>query len=181
MSETVGAPVFRHQVADYLDVGTVGAPDIRVMNVFGTIDESPNAQTTERHYTANKSATTITTGYKPQFPINADLYKDNKVVEFIRDIAEEEKLGVEADYYRVRLYQPIEGKDNTYYARKFRVGFEVSGITGAGGEIISVEGNMNPLGDVIIGEFNTVTREFTVTGAASPTPSAGSGTPQEGE
>lgn len=168
MSEAVGSPVFRHQVADYLDVGTAETPDIRVMSVFETIDESHNAQTKEKHYTANKSATTITTGYKPQFPITAALYKDNKVVEFLRDIGEEEKLGVEADYYRVRLYQPIAGKENTYYARKFRVGFEISGNTGGGGEIISIEGNMNSQRDVIIGEFNTVTRTFTAKDAATP-------------
>ncbi len=171
-NKKVGSPVFRYQVADYLDIGTAEAPDIRVMSVFETIDESPNAQTTEKHYTGNKSSTNITTGYQHQFPITAALYKDNGVVEFIRDIAEEEKLGVETDYYRVRLYQPITGKDNTYYARKFRVGFEVSGITGAGGEVISIEGNMNSQTDVVIGEFNTVTREFTARDAA-PAPSIG--------
>lgn len=125
------------------------------------IDENPNAQTTQKHYTADKSATTLTTGYQTQFPITADLYKDNKVVEFIRDIGEEQKLGVEADYFRVRLYQPIPEKQNTYYARKFRVGFEISGITGAGGEIMSIDGNMNAIGDAVVGEFNISTKTFT--------------------
>lgn len=98
MAESKGTVVTRNLVADYLDIGNSEKPDIRVMSVFETIDENPNAQTTQKHYTADKSATTLTTGYQTQFPITADLYKDNKVVEFIRDIGEEQKLGVEADY-----------------------------------------------------------------------------------
>ena len=158
MAET---PVFRYEMADYLDVGTEEAPDIQVMSVFENIDESPNAQTTEKHYTANKSTTTITTGYQTNFPITGDLYKNNKVIEFLRDIGEEQKLGVQANYYRVRLYQPIEGKSNTYYARKFLVGFSISTIGGGGGEIVNLDGEMNSLKDAVIGEFNTETRTFT--------------------
>lgn len=181
MAGNKGTAVFRNLVADYLDVGTSEAPDIRVMSVFETIDESPNAQTTEKHYTGDKSATVITTGYQTQFPITADLYKDNRVVEYIRDIGEEQQLGTVTDYYRVRLYQPIAGKENTYYARKFRVGFEISGMTGAGGEIISIEGNMNAQGDAVIGEFNTTTQTFTsaddgVLGELTVTSAAGSTT-----
>ena len=37
MAET---PVFRYEMADYLDVGTEEAPDIQVMSVFENIDES---------------------------------------------------------------------------------------------------------------------------------------------
>ncbi len=171
VEETANSPVFRYEIADYLDIGTASAPDIRVMSVFETIDENPNAQTMEKHYTNNKSATTFTTGYKPQFPITGDLYKDNEVIKFLRDIGEEQKIGVTADYYRVRLYEPIDGKANTFYARKFRVGFEVSAISGAGGEIVGVEGNMNTIGDLVIGEFNTVTRKFTPAGGdVAPAP-----------
>ena len=169
MADVKGTPVFRNEVADYLDIGTSEAPDFRLMNVFETIDENPNAQTVEKHYTADKSATTITTGYQTQFPITADQYKDNAVVEFIRDIGEEQKLGVEADYVRVRLYEPVASKENTYYARKFRVGFEISSITGAGGEIVSIDGNMNAMGDAVVGEFNVKTQTFTAAGGASPT------------
>lgn len=166
MSNKKGKPIFRSEVADFLDTSTTGTAAFGLMNVFENIDESPGAQTTEKFYTGDTAATTITTGYKPQFPVTMDMYRENAVAEYIRDIAEEQKLGVEADFVRVRLYQPIEGKDNTFYARKFRVGFEISEIAGAGGEIMSVEGNMNVVGDVVIGEFNTATREFIEASAA---------------
>ena len=105
--------------------------------------------------------------HAPQFPITGDQYQDNDVSEFIRDVAEEQKIGVETDYVRVRLYQPIASKENTFYARKFRVSVEVSSITGAGGEIVSQEGNLNQVGDVVIGEFNTATKTFTEAGASA--------------
>lgn len=161
MPDIKGTPVFRNLVADYLDVGTASKPEICLMNVFSAVDENPNAIPTERHYVSDASATVITTGYKPQFPIASDMYKDNKVLEFIRDIGEEQKIGAETDYIRVRLYQPIAEKENTFYARQFRVGFEITGISGAGGEIMSIEGNMNTIGDVVIGEFNIETKIFT--------------------
>lgn len=154
-------PVYRYLVADYLDVGTAELPDIQLMSTFETINESPNAQTTEKHYTSNKSATVITTGYQTQFAITADLYHNEKVMEYLRDIAQEQKLGIEADYYRVDLYRPVQSKANTFYARKFRVGFEISIIGGAGGEIMTVDGNMNAQADAVIGEFNTETKKFT--------------------
>ena len=147
--ESKGTVVTRNLIADYLDIGATGVADFHLMSVFETIDENPNAQTTQKHYTADKSATTLTTGYQTQFPIPADLYKDNAVVEFIRD----------------RLYEPVAEKENTYYARKFRVGFEISSISGAGGEIVSIDGNMNAIGDAVIGEFNTKTKTFTEAGA----------------
>ena len=67
MAESKGTVVTRNLVADYLDIGNSETPDIRVMSVFETIDENPNAQTTQKHYTADKSATTLTTGYQTRF------------------------------------------------------------------------------------------------------------------
>ena len=64
-------------------------------------------------------------------------------------------------YVRVRLYQPIQGQENTFYARRFRVDIEISTISGGGGEIMSLDGNLNAQSDAEIGEFNTQTRSFT--------------------
>lgn len=164
MAEAKGTPIFRNMLADYLDVGTATTPDVRLMNVFETVDESPNAQTVDKHYTSDKSSSTITTGYQTQFPITGDRYKDNVVTDFITKIAEEQLLGVQALFYRVNLFRPIEGKQNTYYARKFTVEFAIDTLGGAGGEIATIEGNMNAQGDVIVGEFNTQTKEFIADG-----------------
>ena len=167
-ADVKGTAILRNQVADYLNTEPGGeSPAYHLMNVFETIDENPNAQVVEKHYTSDKAATKLTSGYAPQFPITGDQYLDNDVSEFIRDIAEEQQIGVETE--------PIASKENTFYARKFRVSVEVSSITGAGGEIISQEGNLNQIGDVVIGEFNTQTKTFTEA-AAAPASAEPSGT-----
>lgn len=163
MADINRTPIMRYDVADYINVRPETEEEtIVLMSVFNTIDENPQAQTKETHYTSQKTATVQTTGYKPQFPITADMFKNEETIEFIRDIAEEQKVGVETDYYRVRIYQPIVGKENTFYARKFRVSIEVSSIKGNGGEQMSIDGNLNSVADVVIGEFNTTTKKFTV-------------------
>ena len=162
MSETKGTPVYRYQMADYLNTAASGAAaaDYHLMNVMETMDESPNAQTQEKAYTGDKGSTTLTTGYKPQYALTGDLYKDNAVMKYLRDIGEERQVGVETDLVRVRLYEPIASKADTYYARKERVSVEISSIAGKGGEIVSIEGNLNAIGDCVVGEFNTATATF---------------------
>lgn len=168
--EPKGTPIFRNLIADYLDISQDAAKsDIHLMNVFEEIDESPKAKTVSKHYTADKSTSNITTGYEPEFSLKGDRYKDNAVTDFITKIGEEELLGITANYYRVSLYKPITDKPNTYYARKFVVEFAVDKLSGKGGEIASVEANMNSQGDVIIGEFNTETLQFTAEDDTAPT------------
>ena len=160
--EPKGTPIFRNLIADYLDISQDAAKsDVHLMNVFEEIDESPKAKTVSKHYTVDKSTSNITTGYEPEFSLKGDRYKDNAVTDFITEIGEEELLGITANYYRVSLYKPIADKPNTYYARKFVVEFAVDKLSGKGGEIASVEANMNSQGDVVVGEFNTETLQFT--------------------
>lgn len=155
------APVFRSEIADYLDISETGTPDYQYMRTFETIDENSTAQVVQKLYVSKKSATSITTGYQTQFPIVGDVYKNEKVSEKLRKVAEEQKLGEEYNFVRVNLFEPIEGEENTYYARKFRVSPEIASITGAGGAIVTFTGNLNTVSDVEIGTFNTQTRAFT--------------------
>ena len=83
------------------------------------------------------------------------------------DIGRNQKTGADAemDYVRVELFQPVEGSANTFAARKFRVAVEVSSVSGEGGGIMKVTGNLNGVGDFIDGTFNTATKTFTPAGA----------------
>lgn len=154
-------PILRYLIADYIDIGEEGAEDIQLMKTFESIDESPNAASVEKHYTGNKSMTTLTTGYNTSFSIQADRYTNEAVTEYLASIGEEQKLGVLTDYYRVNLWRAIELKENTFYARKFRVSPLIESLEGAGGEITSVSGTLNTVADVVIGEFNVTTGTFT--------------------
>lgn len=158
MSEQV---VMRYGMLDYMKIGAT----YEKMSVFEELDENPAAQVDEFHFTCNKTATKNTKGYAPVFPIKARMYKNNTVAEWLRDVGEEQKVGAdcETDYIRVRLYQPITGESNTYYARKFRVSAEISSFTGAGGESMVIAGNLNSVADVVVGKFNTTTKTFTAT------------------
>lgn len=204
----MSTPVFSYREADFLDIGTAATPNVLPLLVVTQLDESPQAKTTERAYVPAKNATVLTTGYQTQFPFNTDEYEDDEVTAFIRDIAEEQKLGVQCPYYKVRLHQPIEvyavtasapadwatkykdyytvsggvysnvtgaeapqwaastyyektSQENTYYARKFTVGFAIDSVTREAGGIKTISGNMNAIGDVVIGTFNTTDKAFT--------------------
>ncbi|MCC8023374.1 MAG: hypothetical protein LIO46_06335 [Clostridiales bacterium] len=162
MSNEKGNIVFRNLIADYLDVsGNGAAANYVFMNTFENVDENPNAQLLEKHYTSDRASSTVTTGYQTQFAITSDMYQGNKADEYLRDIAEEQQIGVETNYIRVRLYEPVEDEENTYYARKFRVSPEITAIAGNGGEVVNIQGNLHAVGDVEIGTFNTETRTFT--------------------
>ena len=159
----VKAPILRHDVADYLKVGA----GFELMSVYNQIDENPTAQTKETQYTVDKSKTKMTTGYATVFPITGDMYKNEATAEYLRDIGEEQKLGADCqtEYVRVRLYQPVAETPDTFYARRFQIAVEITGITGAGGENMVIAGNLNAMGDVEIGTFNVKTKTFTPTGA----------------
>lgn len=159
--------VMRHQCADYIDIGTTAEPDVRLMDVFEQIDENYGVQTMERPYVSRKSSVKMTTGYQTSFPYKADIYEDEEVAEYLQAVGEEQQVNVTTDFIRVKLWKPIASKENTYYARKFRVAVEPTSTGGAGGEAINTSGNLNAISDVVIGEFNTTTKAFTAASAAA--------------
>ncbi len=159
MSEKI--PVGAHMEADYLDIGSEEAPRVEFMHYFTLHNESPKARTTEHQYVPDMNTTVLTTSYQTSFPIKLDEYKNDAVSEFIRDVAEEQRLGVACPYYKVRLHQPVDGQENCFYARRFVVGFAIESISREGGGIKAIEGSLNAIGDVRVGSFNTVTRVFT--------------------
>ena len=51
-ADVKGTAILRNKVADYLNTEPGGeSPAYHLMNVFETIDENPNAQVVENHYT----------------------------------------------------------------------------------------------------------------------------------
>ena len=65
------------------------------------------------------------------------------------------------EYVRVELWNPVtEGSvQNTFEARKFLVSCEISTYSGENKQ--TLEGNLNAVGDPVLGTFNTQTPEFT--------------------
>lgn len=154
----------RYQQPDYIDVsGGSGTPQYELLG-FGVtqLDNSPSAQTTSKRYVNQKSATQSIGSYEWTAPLEFDLIRSEKAIEFIADIGENEKTGVDAEtlYVKVFLNKPVESKQNTYEARRRRVAVEVADFADNDGEI---QGSGNLLGktDWVKGEFNTKTKTFT--------------------
>lgn len=162
--------VSRFDVADYLGTGKSGAEGFALMGLgFNTLDENPNAQKDSKTYINQKSQTSTIKGYQPTFAFDSDLISDEAAVMALYDIGRNQKTGADAelDYVRVELFKPVESSTNTFAARKFKVAVEISSISGEGGGVMKVTGNLNGVGDFVDGTFNTETRTFTPAGAAA--------------
>ena len=155
--------VMRYMIADYLNTGTSSEEAYSLMGTgFLTLDENPTAKMDSTAYINNKSASGTVTGYQTTFPFDTQFVSDEAAVKKLYDIARNQKTGTDAevDYIRVDLYDTA-APEGSYPARKFRVSVEVTGITGAGTEIMKVAGNLHQVGDFVEGSFNTKTRTFT--------------------
>lgn len=158
----------RHEIGDYLNVGTATEEKYALMGAgFTALGESPNAQTTTKKYINEKASTSNVNSYQPQFDFEADQIKEDEAVQFIYGIGRNEKTGAACttQYVRVELWNPVEGADNTFTARKFNVAVIVSKMDGENDQVIS--GSLNAQGDFIDGTFNTKTRTFTEATAAA--------------
>lgn len=153
--------VMRYNVADYL---STGKNTFALMGVgFNTLDENPTAQKDAKTYINQKAQTTQIKSYQPTFPFDTDLISDEEAVMAIYDIGRNQKTGEDAEleYVRVELFKPVGDGTNVFEARKFKVAVEVSSITGEGGGIMKMTGNLNGVGDFVSGTFDTTTKTFT--------------------
>ena len=157
------AKVIRYQVADYMNTATNGGLEAYALMGMGftSLDENPSAKIGTTAYISDRSASGVVTGYETTFPFNTQLIDDEAAINFIYDVARNQKAGSEAesDYVRVELFKEKDTKG--YPARKFRVTVEVSSISGAGTEIMTVAGNLHQVGNFVDGYFDTETKAFT--------------------
>lgn len=158
--------VIRYMVADYLNTGSSSTEEYSLMGAgFSALDENPSAKVDKTAYIDDKSATGSITGYENSFAFDTHFISDEAAIKFIYDVARNQKTGqdAETDYVRVDLYESATG--DAYPARKFRVAVEVTGITGAGTEIMRIAGSLHQVGDFVEGTFDTGTKKFTAANA----------------
>lgn len=164
MSETTGKRdvVQRHQIADYLNIGTSESPNWVLMGVgFTSLNETFGAESESSKYVNEASESSSVTSYKSVFPFEAHLIKSQEAVNALYTVGRNHLVGAEAEfeYCRVELFDGKASADSTYAARKFLVSAEVSSIEGDKKQ--SVKGNLNAVGDPVNGYFNTKTPAFT--------------------
>lgn len=153
--------VLRHKIADYLNVGTSEKPEWVLMGTgFTTLDESPGAQTESVKYVNEKSSSSSVTGYETSFAFEAEHIQDEKAIDALYLVGRNHYLGSDAEfeYCRVELWNKSGDTANTFEARKFTVSCEVSDYSGENKQVL--KGNLNAVGDPILGTFNTQTKAF---------------------
>lgn len=159
--------VGRWQHPGYLDVSGGGETAQYELLGFGVtqLDDSPSAQTSSKRYVNQKSATQTIGSYEWTAPLEFDLIRSEKAIEFIADIGENEKTGAEAEtnYVLVYLEKPVSSTEETYEAKRRRVAVEVSEFADNDGEMQG-SGNLLAVSDWVKGQFNTKTKTFTQAG-----------------
>lgn len=151
----------RHQYADYLNVGTSDTPEFVLMGSgFTTLDEDFGPQTESVKYVNEVSSSSDVVSYETSFPFEADQIAEEKAIEALYNVGRNHLVGSDAqfDYVRVELWQKGDA-DNTFEARKFVVSAEVSELSGE--NKMQLSGNLNAVGDPVLGTFNTSTKTFT--------------------
>lgn len=157
------AAVIRNAIADYLLIDD----DYELMGAgFVSLDESPNAQSESETYINEATSSSDITSYESEFGYESRLIPSQAAVYALYKTGRDHAVGADAEfeYVRVELFNPIgtpSAQAAEYTARKFKVANEVSGISGGGGEKISVSGTLKCMGDPVQGKFDTVSKTFT--------------------
>ncbi len=154
----------RHMIGEYLNITPKEEnPTWGVMGTgFTEANEEMNAQTDSKKYINNASATGSVKSYEWSKAVTADLIEEEEVIAYMADIGRTMKTGgdCETEHITVHLNKPVNGKDNTFYARKIGVSVAISSFSDNDGEM-QMEGELLGRGDIIEGEFDTKTRTFT--------------------
>lgn len=132
------------------------------------LDDSPSAQTTSKRYVNQKSATQSIGSYEWTAPLEFDLIRSEKAIEFVANIGEKELTGkdAETDYVIVYLEKPAKTPEGSFEAKRRRVAVEISEFSDNDGEIQG-SGNLLGVTDWEFGTFDTKTKTFTPGGAAA--------------
>lgn len=128
MSETTGKRdvVQRHQIADYLNIGTSESPNWVLMGVgFTSLNETFGAESESSKYVNEASESSSVTSYKSAFPFEAHLIKSQEAVNALYTVGRNHLVGAEAEfeYCRVELFEGKASAESTYAARKFLLFF----------------------------------------------------------
>lgn len=156
--------VKRHEYADYLNVGTTETPEYVLMGAgFTTLDEEPGAQSESVKYVNEASASSSVVSYETTFPFEAEQIMEEKAIDALYQVGRNHYLGSDAEfeYVRVELWNKVATESaaaNTFEARRFIVSAEISSISGE--NKMTLSGNLNAVGDPVLGTFNTQTKTF---------------------
>lgn len=153
----------RRDIANYLDVSKTEEKEFAFMGTgFVDLNDSPAAQTSSKKYVHNKSVTKSIVGYDWSAPFTMDQIREEKAIDYMCKIGEDELTGADAEteYVKVELTKPIGDGGTEYEARMRKVAIEISEFANSDGELQG-SGNLLGITDWVKGKFDTNTRTFT--------------------
>lgn len=159
------AQILRHMIADFINVGTISNKVWAMVGTgFNTMDESPNPQLESVTYVNEKTASPTIKRYERVFPFETELWNDQEAIMKIYNIAKYDKVGSDAicEYLRTEFKSEEDGTPITTIvsATLYKVSVEVADITGEGGEVVKMSGNLNQFGDAVHGTFDLENRTW---------------------
>lgn len=152
--------IYRHEFADYLNVGSAEKPKWELMGTgFTTLDEQFGAESESTKYVNEATASSSVVSYTSVFPFTAHLIPSKAAVNALYAVGRNHLIDSDAEfeYVRVELWEKAT-EANSFAARKFLVSAEISEITGENKQEMS--GNLNAVGDPVDGTFNVQTLTF---------------------
>ena len=151
----------------YFDIGTSQTPDIELGGYgFTQMDENSNPQESEKQYINQATKTTKVTGFSDEFPITADMIKNEPVIEYFYEIFRDRKRGTDAQITHYIVEGWNEETTNVYKCRKQVQSIVITGKTGTPGENMQFTGSLKSVSDFVDGTFNVTTKTFTPSGAS---------------
>lgn len=172
----MGELVTRDQWAAYMSIGSVSSTVFNLIGEgFTQFSESKNPKEYSRKYVHERTERTDVTGYAPSVAYSADIYTEDTVLQEFIKISDEELVGTSAQrsIISVNLFEPA-GSANTFVAYK-RTYAIIPDSKGDGDDALIYTGNIKAVGDSVKGTFNTETKTFNATAAATLTFVSGEG------
>ncbi len=163
--------MLRYMVLYFVNTGTAESEVWSLCGKgFTKLDESPNPQTESKTYIHEKTASPSIKSYEPSFPFEAELWRGEESIKKIYEVGRQRKVGSEAviDFVATDFTVDESGATvGTPTARRMNMAVEISDlITGEGGEVLTMSGNLNQVGEAVEGTFDLTTKKFTETSEA---------------
>lgn len=162
----MSAQMMRYMILYFINVGTAQAPIWNLLGKgFTKLDESPNPQVESKTYINEKTASPSIKSYEPSFPFEAELWRGETGLMKLYEIARERKVGTDAVVDMIATDFTVDENGDpitTTTARRMNMAVEISNlVTGEGGEVLTMSGNLNQVGDAQEGTFNLSTKSWT--------------------
>ena len=168
----MSAQMMRYMILYFLNTGTEATPVWTLLGKgFTKLDESPNPQVESKTYIHEKTASPSIKSYEPSFPFEAELWRGEEGLMKLYEVARQRKVGSEAIVDMVATDFTVDDSGDPVAAptaRSMNMAVEVTDlVTGEGGEVLTMSGNLNQVGDALEGYFTLSTKTWSTT---APTP-----------